>query len=176
MRKHEHRNQITKEHFQKCLWVLIIYCSNWGEDLFLKIGRTTGIAELTFCFERYSIYGIFILCWQNYLGFPSLLCKQQGIQGNSSDFNGFTIWPQTKPTAVTYLYSPQDAPNLYEHWNKGINADNVPRPQQEAFRNRSPDCEKHWKAVVGWHFTWGTKHFNLGLAVALVAAGNLWGV
>lgn len=38
--------------------------------------------------------------------------------------------------AVTYLYSPEDAPKIYEHWNKGIDADNVPRPQQEAFRNR----------------------------------------
>lgn len=37
----------------------------------------------------------------------------------------------------------------------------------------SAGCEKYWGAVVGWHFTLGTKHFNLGLAVALVAASDL---
>lgn len=33
--------------------------------------------------------------------------------------------------------------------------------------------EKCWEAVVGWHFNLGTKHFDLGLAVDLVAASDL---
>lgn len=89
---------ITLEHFQICLWVLIIYCSNGREDLFPKIGKTIGIRELAFWFDRYCIYGIFVLL----LSKLSCVPFSWSVAAGNSRYFQWLFWSYAMTTDKTY--------------------------------------------------------------------------
>lgn len=91
----------------------------------------SGLTDVVYMDFSYSVVRTILCCL-------SLLCSSRELKVFPVTFTVLCD-DHSKPTAVTYSYSPQGAPKLYEHWNKGIDADNVPRPQQEALGNR-----KHW--------------------------------